>query len=671
MPGIDLSVIIVNYNVKDFLYQCLKSLEKASEVSGKYGYSTEIIVIDNNSTDNSINYLSPFFPSVKFIQLKENLGYGKANNIAFGNSHGKFILILNPDTVVEENNLMKMIQFMIAHPEVGAAGCKVLNADGSFQLSCRRGFPTPWASFTKLFGFQKIFPKSKVFAKYNQTYKSIDETYDIDAIGGAYMFIRKDVFEKIKGFDEDFFMYGEDIDLCYRISKLPSKVSYFHETSIIHYKGESTKRNTTLELKHFYQAMQIFAKKHYASSKFFLFFLYLGIAIRTVLAYFNRFRRQIAIILFDLAVINTSIIIGTYYKFGGLFNLPDYAYPIVFIVVSLILFSSMIAVGEYFEGNNTIRRAIFGLMFSFFILSSMTYYFNEYAFSRGILLFSIGTTSILTALFRFLISAYDRLSGKDSDRRIAILGVNQQSENIINQLKSGDARNVNLIGMITNQLSINNSQFTINDSKLTNNNSQFTNKCFGIPVIGNLNNLPKLIEQYALEEIIIADPNVNKTELLKLISSISDLNVKFHLVTEYEDLLASRIVNDVSKTESIFFKYNILKIRFRILKRIFDILTSFFLLTIGLPLLYLLSENKSKAIKGIWKVFKGDNSVVGLSDLGNAKPEIGKIGLTGLAQVSKTEGLNKKIIKDLNEYYLINYSFSLDVDILLKHFFRK
>lgn len=652
MPNIDLSIIIVNYNVKDFLFQCLKSLEKASDVANKYGYTTEIIVIDNNSTDGSINYLKPYFPDVNFIQLSENVGFGRANNIAYKQAVGRFLLILNPDTVVEENNLLKMLQYMIVNPHVGATGCKVLNADGSFQLACRRGLPTPWASFCKLFGLQKLFPKSKIFAQYNQTYQSIDQTYYIDVLIGAYMFIRREAFEAVGGFDEDFFMYGEDIDLCYKITQKSWKIAYFHETSIIHYKGESTRRSSINEIKHFYEAMEIFSKKHFNSSKLFLFVLKLGIMIRTILAYFGKYRRQLAFITFDLLSLNTSVMIGTYYKFGGFFNLPDYAYPTVFIVVSLIIFSSMFAVGEYFEGRQTIRRSFFGLMLSFFILSSLTYYFKEYAFSRGILLFTIGFTTLLSGLFRFLVGMFDRISGKESDRRIAILGINEQSERIIEQLKSGEARNVNLIGIITN----------------ANGNKNFE---LGVPVIGNIEYLPKLIEEFGLREIIIADPNINKSELLKLISSISDLNVKFHLVTEYEDLLASRIINDVSKTESIIFKYNILKIRFRMLKRTFDLLISFFLLTIGLPLVYLLSENKSKVVNGIWKVFKGEFSLVGLYNLGNEKPIIGKIGLTGLAQVSKTEGLNPKIIKDLNEYYIINYSFSLDVDILLKHFFRK
>ncbi|MCX6146030.1 MAG: glycosyltransferase family 2 protein, partial [Candidatus Kapabacteria bacterium] len=202
---IDISIVIVNYNVKDFLLQCLRSIEK-SITKRKY----EIIVVDNNSTDESIEFLSPKFEKVNFISLNDNLGFGKANNVGFDKASGKYLLILNPDTIISEDTLDKMYDFMELNPEIGISGCKVLNQDGSFQVTCRRGFPTPWASFTKLFGLQKIFPNSKFFAQYNQTYKNIDESYEIDAVIGAFMFCRFDIIRNIGGFDPDYFMYGED-----------------------------------------------------------------------------------------------------------------------------------------------------------------------------------------------------------------------------------------------------------------------------------------------------------------------------------------------------------------------------------------------------------------------------------------------------------------------------
>ena len=372
MSGKDISIIIVNYNVKDFLLQCLRSIEQASK-----GLSVETIVVDNNSSDGSVNFLEQLFPDVKFIALDENIGFGRANNLGFKESSGRYVLILNPDTILEEQTLSKMLKYMDDNPEVGISGCKVLNPDGTFQLACRRGFPTPWASFSKLFGLQKLFPKSKLFARYNQTFRSIDETYYIDAVIGAFMFCRKEVLDQTNGFDPDFFMYAEDIDLCYRASKLGWKLSYFHETSIIHFKGESTRRSSLNEVKHFYNAMEIFAKKHYSRSGIFLLFLRMGIVLRSAMAYMNKYKRDIFVILFDLLSVNGSLLIATKFRFGEFFGFPDYAYPTVLIVVPFIMLSSLFVVGDYFENKPIVRRSTFGLLMGFFILSTLTYFFRE------------------------------------------------------------------------------------------------------------------------------------------------------------------------------------------------------------------------------------------------------------------------------------------------------
>jgi len=271
----DISIIIVNYNVKDFLEQCLLSIRKSIK-----NLSVETFVVDNNSTDGSIEYLKPLFSEVKFIQTGKNLGFGRANNIAIKKSNGKYILILNPDTILSEDTLEKMYSYMNSHPEVGIAGCKVLNGDGSFQLASRRSFPTPWVSFSKLFGLQKLFPKSKFFARYNLTFLSEDETYYIDAVIGAFMFCESKLIKKLNGFDEAYFMYGEDLDLCRQVQLAGKQIAYYHETTIIHFKGESTRRSSVNELKYFYESMDIFAKKYFSNSKIFLFLLRVAIKFR-------------------------------------------------------------------------------------------------------------------------------------------------------------------------------------------------------------------------------------------------------------------------------------------------------------------------------------------------------------------------------------------------------
>ncbi len=215
---IDLSIIIVNYNVKEFLLNLLESIQQAAK-----NISTEIIVVDNNSNDDSITTINEKFPSVITIQNNSNVGFGAANNQGLEISKGKYILLINPDTLVKENTFEQMIKFLEENLQVGIAGCKVLNPDGSLQLACRRSFPKPWVSFTKVTGLSKLFPKSKLFAKYNLTYLDENETYEVDAISGSFMMFNRNTFEKVGGFDTDFFMYGEDLDLCYRVQKAGSK----------------------------------------------------------------------------------------------------------------------------------------------------------------------------------------------------------------------------------------------------------------------------------------------------------------------------------------------------------------------------------------------------------------------------------------------------------------
>jgi len=258
---LDISIIIVNYNVKEFLQNLLHSLEKASS-----NISTEIIIVDNASDDGSVEFIREKFPEVKIIANKINLGFGKANNQALKQASGKYILLINPDSVVSEDTFERMITFFENNPTAGLAGCKILNPDGTLQLACRRSFPGPWTSFCKVTGLSTLFPKSKLFARYNLTYHDENKTYEVDAVSGSFMMIRKEVYDNVGGFDEDFFMYGEDLDLSYRIQKAGYKVYYVHETQIIHYKGESTKRSSIDETKVFYDAMHLFVRKHLSGS---------------------------------------------------------------------------------------------------------------------------------------------------------------------------------------------------------------------------------------------------------------------------------------------------------------------------------------------------------------------------------------------------------------------
>ncbi len=283
-----LSIVIVNYNVKYFLEQCLLSAKKAIK-----GLEAEFFVVDNCSSDNSIAYLKSRFPFVNFIENVDNLGFAKANNQAIRLCKGEYILLLNPDTVVGEHVLENVCRFMDEHPESGGVGVKMINGEGAFLPESKRGFPSPWTSFCKIFGLSFLFPKSKIFGKYHLKYLDENQLHEIDVMAGAFMMIRKETLDKCGLLDETFFMYGEDIDLSYRIT-LAGYKNYYLPESIIHYKGESTKKDKIHYVKIFYHAMLIFFRKHYPHySKLYALFIYFAIGFRAALSLAIRLMKRV------------------------------------------------------------------------------------------------------------------------------------------------------------------------------------------------------------------------------------------------------------------------------------------------------------------------------------------------------------------------------------------
>ena len=276
----DLSVIIVNYNVKYFLEQCLCSLRQAIG-----SLKVEVIVVDNNSTDGSEAYLSEKFSFVRFIDNKSNDGFAKANNQALKLSSGRYILFLNPDTIIPEDCFTQCISFIESKPDAGALGIRMIDGSGAFLKESKRGYPSPWVSFCKMSGLTSLFPSSRVFASYYLGNLSSNQNQKVEALSGAFMLIKKEVLKITGGFDERFFMYAEDIDLSYRINKAGFGNYYLSESTIIHFKGESTTKDARY-LKLFYRAMAQFVQKHYSglSSRIWIPFLQAGIWLKSSVA---------------------------------------------------------------------------------------------------------------------------------------------------------------------------------------------------------------------------------------------------------------------------------------------------------------------------------------------------------------------------------------------------
>ena len=254
-----IAIIIISFNVEKLLKECIESIYRETE-SARF----EIWVIDNNSRDNSVQMLKQSFPDIHLIENDENVGFTRANNQAVRQCRSDYVLLLNPDTLIQDGAIDRMAQFMDANPDVGVSGCRVLNEDGSLQLACRRSIPSPSVAFFRLTGLSRLFPKSKVMAKYNLTYLDPMQTHEVDAVSGAFLLIRRRAIEQIGLLDETFWIYGEDIDWCIRAKRAGWKVMYHPDAHILHYKGIGCSTNNRKTSYEFYRAMYLFHKKHFA-----------------------------------------------------------------------------------------------------------------------------------------------------------------------------------------------------------------------------------------------------------------------------------------------------------------------------------------------------------------------------------------------------------------------
>lgn len=274
-----LSIIILNYNVRYFLELCVLSVQNAIQ-----NIDAEIIVIDNNSQDDSCEMMKRRFPNVKLIENKENLGFPKGNNIGVAAAKGEYICILNPDTVVAEDTFTKVLAFAKKQKDLGIVGVKLIDGTGNFLPESKRGIPTPFVAFTKITGLYKFFPKT--FGEYYAQHLSENETGKVDILVGAFMLMKRDLYNEIGGFDENCFMYSDDIDLSYMALKKGKSNYYIHETSVIHYKGESTVKDETY-MKRFQEAMNFFYKKHFRVSILFSVFMKMGILLFSMVKKFQ------------------------------------------------------------------------------------------------------------------------------------------------------------------------------------------------------------------------------------------------------------------------------------------------------------------------------------------------------------------------------------------------
>ncbi|NBP75009.1 MAG: glycosyltransferase, partial [Crocinitomicaceae bacterium] len=392
----DLSVVIVNYNVVFFLEQCLNSVFAASK-----NLNVQIFVVDNNSVDGSINMLKENFSSIVLIENKENVGFSKANNQAIKRANSPYVLLLNPDTVIEEDTFDKCIDFMNSNTDCGGLGLRMLDGKGNFLPESKRGFPSPSVAFYKIFGLSYLFPKSQKFGRYHLGFLSEFEVNEVDVLSGAFMLLRTETLEKIGLLDEQFFMYGEDIDLSYRIKLGGYKNYYFPETKIIHYKGESTKKSSVNYVFVFYKAMILFAKKHFSNknANLFSFAINLAIYMRASLSLIKRFVKKIATPFLNAALTYSSLFFLSDYWRNAAIKFPEYVFyiSIPLYILIFILFGWLIGVYDKGIRNHIIWKAT--IFASIFILVIYALLPKDWQFSRLFIL----TASLVFVLQHYLV----------------------------------------------------------------------------------------------------------------------------------------------------------------------------------------------------------------------------------------------------------------------------
>ncbi|MCB2198522.1 glycosyltransferase [bacterium] len=377
----DLSVVIVSYNVCDLLTTCLLSVHQA-----RAGMEVEVFVVDNASQDDTLTVVRKRFPWVKLIDTGENLGFAKANNLALKQAQGRHLMILNPDTVVGEQSLKHLVDYLDSHPEVGAVGPKVLDPDGSFQATSKRGLPTPWASFCKLSGLAKLFPKTEAFNRYELGHLDPEMEHEVEVLYGAAMMVRREAYEKVGGLDESYFMYGEDVAWSDNIGKAGWRCVYLPGEPIVHVKGESTRRSDTDRDHHFYGAMRIFARKHFKLSFLSRTLIDLGVGLALVASRIRNRKKQVIPALVDLFLMWSA--------FWMVLPLSPEQPPLPTSVTALVF--SLIGLAVFVQSGAYRKQAPRLLIFlliafaTFALFTGFTYFFRSRILAPGVMALASG-----------------------------------------------------------------------------------------------------------------------------------------------------------------------------------------------------------------------------------------------------------------------------------------
>ena len=637
----ELSVIIVNYNVKYFLEQCLCSVIKAIS-----HIEAEIIVVDNNSSDGSKALLQRFFPDANFIWNNENLGFAKANNLALSQASGEFILFLNPDTIIPEDCFDKCISFLREGGKIGALGVRMIDGSGKFLKESKRSFPSPLTSLYKLSGLARLFPHSRIFARYHLGNLDEKENHVVDVLAGAFMMVPHELIRKVGSFDEEFFMYGEDIDLSYRIQKHSFYNYYYAGTTIIHFKGESTRKGSMNYVRLFYKAMFTFVRKHYGGTRAGLFKLLIQFAIlaRAIVSGVAASIRWIGIPVIDAIMILMSFWISKslwnhYIKTDVTYanNLLSIAFP----VFAMIFLATSSYAGLYDGRYRQARLNRSTLISLLILLAGYALLPESLRFSRGILVLGTLTAFIVISSLRAILSCLHVIENDDEvgeHHRTIIVGSKQEfdSANDI-MLKAGMQERV--LGRIDS------GTVTGNDA------------------IGSLLQLNNLINMYQIREVVLCEGELTFKELIENLQGLpSNTRVKFH-AAESQSIIGSVSKDYSGKTVAGFENLKLAGIINRRNKRLAGIIVAL-LFIVSFPLHLILQKNRGRFFKNVFNVLLLRKEWIGyassLSGLPLLKPGI--LTTTGLPLTKNALPLASLNNSDL--WYATDYEVIHDLKLI-------
>ena len=645
-----LSVVIVNYNVKYFLEQCLKAVQIAGQ-----NIEMEVFVVDNKSVDGSVEMVRNSFPEVKLIANEENVGFSRANNQAIHQSQGQYILLLNPDTIVEKDTFEKCIDYMDHHPDAGGMGVKMIDGQGKFLPESKRGLPTPAVAFYKITGLSRLFPHSKTFNRYHMGFLDEEEINEVEILSGAFMLLRKETLDKVGKLDEDYFMYGEDIDLSYRIIRGGYKNIYFPKTRIIHYKGESTKKRSVNYVFTFYNAMIIFARKHFSSrhASLFSFLINIAIYLRAALAIFNRFWKKIYLPLLDAAVIFGGMwFLKSYWEtavkaMDGNMYPPEYLWYVVPSYIVIWLFALFMNGGydKPYHSSGVFKGIISGTLAILVIYALLP---ESFRFSRALIIFGAIWALLSTLLIRYITRSSSRNLKhyiNPEEKRYLITGDKEEATRVAGILKNSTP-SVGFIGFC---------------SPGSSDDPMFA---------GSLEQLNEIVEIYRIDEIIFCSKNLSAEQIIDHMAELSSDHIDYKIAPEESMYLIGS--NSISTTSDLFSIdiNSITKPLNQRRKRFFDIITSLLLL-VFYPVAAWLVKRPSGFLLNIFKVMIGKVSWVGYDPDGEAEkihlPDT-RPGVLYPSDVFPNKQLTASTLHRLNLLYAKDYKLANDFNTIWKGF---